>query len=174
MKKRTMTLAQARIKPGDYINKFNWFDDVWAEVEFVSESIVSYYYEGKPRTAIIKDIHKVHKKKDPWDKDEARIVHVPGSEAKKYADEFKYKGTYSINPWLWNYRGREATPKKPKRFEKWLKLHKIKAVNIPHDKVKSIIKLLQSKRIDGWYPICVESAEMKYNRSIYIKNINEG
>lgn len=172
------------IKIGDYINLKRWYSSVWAEVNnvYISKTFKSlsiYYEQRKSELVYFSSIRKFHRKNDPWDFKEVTYIYTKNGKFIDYPtrteicdgpipDEFRYQGTFSIKPWLWNFCGKNCWPKKTKDLNDWLKLHNIINEKIPWNKVYEIINILQTKRIKGWFPICSAEPEQVFDKTFYI------
>jgi hypothetical protein len=173
--------AYAVVEVGDFVNIASWFGDVWAEVVSTYNGLpgscarVTYYDAGSHcgwDSTIMNRIRKVHKKNDPWDQQEARIVKIKGQ---TYGDrdnpplpvEFQYQGPMRLEAWLWRYCGKNCIPKKPKNLQDWADKIGVAIVNVPHETAKDVVQLLRGVKIKGWHPICRCVAEVKFDKSIY-------
>lgn len=170
------------IKPGDFINILSWFGDVWSQVESVYDneerygSVTHYRNSGRHQTEILyfDNIRKVHRANDPWDWREVRIIHLPdGNFGDRHnpalPERFFYKGTFSIEPWLWNYCGRNVAPKEARSLQPFLELAGVSDTGIPWNEAQNVIAKLKEKRIKGWYPICSVKAEQTFGHTMMVK-----
>lgn len=175
------------IKTGDFVNLLRNHGDVWSEVASVYISTDSEMYssvnvyswvDGKITDNIIyfSSISCVHRNEDPWDFREVGIMHCKegicgrhkGNSDRdiKFLDKFKYHGTFKIEAWLWNYRGKNCMPKKKKDLDDFAKVIGLPITGIPWDLLNDVIDKISGVVIDGWRPICHGVAEQQFKKSV--------
>jgi hypothetical protein len=185
IKRREIAEAKAAydvVEVGDFVNIVSWFGDVWAEVKSTyggsehSQASVTYYNGGRNNLGWDMDsmdrVRKVHKKGDPWDQCEARVVYTSEGafgdrQPNKLPEAFQYQGPMRLEAWLWNYCGKNCTPKKAKNLQEWADKIGVAIVGVPHDVAEDVIHLLRGVTIKGWHPICRRVAEVKHDKAIW-------
>jgi hypothetical protein len=183
---RAEKLLKEGVRVGDMVGLINQYRDVWHEVdktffesketEPLSAMLKFYNNEGVSRLEFLSRVIRVHHRGDPWNFGEAKIIytkqghfsdwlHYHGEKPLPIPDEFRYQGTFTIEPWLWYYGGRNCNPKNPIPLKELADKAKLPIEGVPWKEAYSVIERLKETKIKGWSVTCKLKAEQKFEKT---------
>jgi hypothetical protein len=186
--KRADLLIQVGYQVGDWVNMLSWSGKVWGQIantfgderdpKYLSAMVHTGRF-NKPEYTHLNDVRVLHKKEDPWDDGEVYFAYDEGGqysrwpkqdrEEKPLPDHLCYHGTYTLQPWLWYYCNRSATPKVERAMEPIMEAAGVKSLtNVPWNEADAVMEKLRAVRIRGWHCVFQKKAEQQFKKSIQI------